>query len=592
MKATKDIIIVVAIISLMVSSTAAWWIGGLETKENYPYVINFVDTGFVITQSDWVYQGNAKVILTLSMDNDTPDVISADIEIMPLDANGDVIQDKGIDMTQYDNTGNIGPGNSFTRVYEFQKSGIRSELNVFQILISGEDSISSGDKLSTVNIQQDVVTTGGGTTLPVKSIVGYSSDTVNKRQYPKYRYYDTAWSDEIQIVSPAKANIREVRMEFCPVSSRNDEAILVTLTNNGWLEAYVYNGFSWSTPTEIARVWSGWSSQRGRPFDIAYEKTTGNAIILYDNHLNNDGNKELAYKIWDGSNWSQEYYLDDPKDNWPAGIEYRWIKLASDQTSDSNNIAFIGMDSGWWEYSMAIWDGSSWNDWNRVSNGPSATEVESLDIAWEYTSGECLAVMSTDMNIKYFEWDGSWSSQSQFTMNGNWWNWNYLSLKPHNVDGSNRMMLLGLDSSKAASAVDWTGSSWNGNGQVLDYSMETSDTRCIDGDWEPTGTKFIVAGGDRNKNDLSYKTWTPGGGWSHSTNSWATYSNSYGNDQRWVQVRTNPKGDTPLISIGWVDDKNDLVVAEWTGSSMTNALEFTPKALNGFECFEIAYSWR
>ena len=592
MRVTKDVLIVTAIVALMISSTAAWWIGGLETKENYPYVINFVDTGFVVTQSEWVYQGNAKVILTLAMINDTPDVISADIEIVPLDANGDIIQDQGSDMTQYDTTGNIAPGDVFTKIYTFAKAGIRSELNVFQILISGEDSIIVGDKLSTVDIQQEVVTTGGGTTLPVKNMVGYASDTINKLQYPKYRYYDTEWSDEIQIVSPALANVREVRMDFCPITSRNDEAIMVTLTYNGYLEAYVYNGFSWSTSTQISRLWTGWSNIRARPFDIAYESTTGNAILLYDNSLYNDGHKELAYRIWNGVAWSQEYYLDDPKDNWPAGIEYRWIKLAPDYTPGSNNIGFIALESGWWEYSLAIWDGTSWDDWRRISSGPSTIDYECIDIAWEYSSGECLAVMSDEMKIKYFEWDGSWSSQQQFTMLGNWWNWNWLSLKPHNVNGSNRMMLLGIDTTTAATAVDWTGSNWNGNGYVLDYSMETADTRCIDGDWEPTGTTFLVAGGDRNKNHLSYKTWTPSGGWSHSTNNWATFSNSYGNDQRWMQVKYNPNGDDPLMTVAWIDDKNDLVVAEWTGSTMTNVVEFTPKSQNSFEGYEIAYSYR
>jgi len=188
MKAAKDIIIVAAILSLMIGSTAAWYIGSLETRENYPYVINFVDTGFIVTQSDWVYQGNAKVHLTLSMVNNSTEVISADLELAPIDAEGNVIQDQGTEMTQYDTTGNIAPDGTFTEVYTFSKSGIRSELNVFQILITGEDSLITGDKLSTYNIKQEVVTSGGGTTLPVRSMIGYTSRTVNKLKYPKYRY--------------------------------------------------------------------------------------------------------------------------------------------------------------------------------------------------------------------------------------------------------------------------------------------------------------------------------------------------------------------------------------------------------------------
>ena len=124
MKATKDIIIVVAIISLMVSSTTAWWIGGLETKENYPYVINFVDTGFLVIQSDWVYSGSSKVILTLVLENDSGEVQNADISIIPLDLDGNVMLDGGVPMTQNATTGNVAPGDTWTQEFLFQKSAV------------------------------------------------------------------------------------------------------------------------------------------------------------------------------------------------------------------------------------------------------------------------------------------------------------------------------------------------------------------------------------------------------------------------------------------------------------------------------------
>ena len=216
MKATKDIVIVLAIVSLMISSTAAWWIGGLETKENYPYVINFVDTGFLVIQSDWVYSGSSKVILTLVLENDSGEVQSADISIIPLDLDGNVMLDGGVPMTQNATTGNIAPGDTWTQEFLFQKSGIRLELNVFQIVILGEDSLVTGDKLSTFNIEQDIYTSGGGTTLPQKALVGYRSGTIDRQKYPKYRYYDTSWSDEIELISPANDKVRDVRLEFNP----------------------------------------------------------------------------------------------------------------------------------------------------------------------------------------------------------------------------------------------------------------------------------------------------------------------------------------------------------------------------------------
>ena len=595
MKAYKDIIIVVTVISLMISSTAAWYYGGLTYEGPNPYAINFVDTGFVVVQSSWVYSGTSKVILTLELVNNSTEPESADIEIMPLDSDGNVLLDGGVNMTQYANTGLVAPGDSWMQEFLFQKSGIRLELNVFQIIITGEDTFVQGDRLSTYNIEQTIYTSGGGTTLPLRIMTGYMSGTVDRQKYPKYRYNDGNWSDEIELINAASDKVREVRLEFNPHPSYNDRAVLVVLTDDGYLQAYTYNGFAWSTPFTLGRLWLSAPSVPTRPFDIAYEKTSGNLMVLYSNELNNNGYQELAYRFFDGASWSQEYYLDDPKTIYPAGgVSYRWIRLATDYTSGSDKIGFVGWENGWWKYSIAIWDGSNWVDWQQIDQGPWHDDGESMDVAWEYTSGRCMVTVSEGVNIGYYIWDGSWSSRATFHLADDGWNgWTWLSLKPHNVAGSDRMMLIGLDlNGEYASAIDWTGTSWNGEGTILDNRLESSWGRCIDGDWEPTGTKFLVAAGDRNENAISYKTWTPGGGWSHSTGNWATYNSGYGSDQVWIEVTSNPTGDDPLMSVGWIDDKDNFVMAEWNGATMTNGYEVTKKSRTEYMGFDISFSWR
>lgn len=595
MKATKDIVIVLAIVSLMISSTAAWWIGGLETKENYPYVINFVDTGFLVTQSDWVYSGSSKVILTLVLENDSDEVQNADISIIPLDLDGNVMLDGGVPMTQNATTGNIAPGDTWTQEFLFQKSGIRLELNVFQIVILGEDSLVTGDKLSTFNIEQDIYTSGGGTTLPQKALVGYRSGTIDRQKYPKYRYYDTSWSDEIELISPANDKVRDVRLEFNPNPYYNDRAVMVVLTEDGYLQAYDYDGFSWSAATTLSRIWTYAPYQPEKPFDMAFEKTNGDCIVIYNNELNNNGYQELAYRVFDGYTWSQEYYLDDPKTTWPgSGVDFKWVKLATDYSEGSNKIGFVAFDAGWWDTVMAIWDGSSWTDWKKIDQGPWDDDGLSVDVAWEYTSGDCMVVWSEGDDIGYYIWDGSWSTRYvQQLTNYAWYGWTWLRLKPQLMDGSDRMMLLALDADgRYAAAIDWDGSSWNGIGTVLDSQLESSWGRCIDGDWETNSTRFLVAAGDRNVDDISYKTWTPGGGWSHSTNNWATYDSGYGNDQVWIQVRANPAGNAPYMTVAWIDIKDDLAMAEWNGVTMTNGMEVTKKTITEYEGFSLAYSWR
>ena len=591
MKAAKDIIIVVVVISLMVSSTAAWYYGGLTYEGPNPYAINFVDTGFTVTQSSWVYSGTSKVILTLSLRNDAAEYESADIQIIPLDSDGNVLQDAGVNMTQYASTGSIAPGGTWTQEFLFQKSGIRLELNVFQILITGQDTFIEGEKLSYYNIEQTIYTSGGGTTLPVRTLAAYMSGTIDRQPYPKYRFNDGNWSDEVEIINPVSDKVREVRLEFNPHPSYNDRALLIIVDDNGYLYSYDYNGFSWSTPEILGRLWLSMPSQPARPFDIAFERTSGNAIILYSNELNNDGSKDLAYRVWDGVYWSSEYYLDDPKSS-TANTKYMWVQLAPSQSGGTDNIGFVGIDNNNLEYASAIWDGSSWGSWNRITTSPPALWRESAAIAWEYTSGDCIVTYSTGSQVGYQTWSGSWSSSSSLSLASDGDDWVWLRLKPHLSSGSNRLMLLGLDDGDGVSAVDWTGSGWNGVGSILDQRMETSARRSVDGDWEPVGTKFLVAGGNLNINDLSYKTWTPAGGWSHAVNNWATYTSVLGNDQCWMQVEANPKGDSPYMIIAWGDIKDDVVAAVWDGTSMVHSLELTKKGRQEFEGFDVACSWR
>ncbi|MFW6109407.1 MAG: hypothetical protein ACOC6N_03055 [archaeon] len=174
------------------------------------------------------------------------------------------------------------------------------------------------------------------------------SGTVDKQRYPKYRYYDTAWSEEIEIITPVSDKVREVRVEFNPNPSYNDRAVMVILTDDGYLEAYDYDGFSWSTPTTLARIYSNAPYRPEKPFDIAFEKTSENCLVIYNNKLNNNGLEELAYRIFDGYSWSQEYYLNDPKIEWSgSGVDFKWISLATDYSEDSNNIGFVAFDAGW-----------------------------------------------------------------------------------------------------------------------------------------------------------------------------------------------------------------------------------------------------
>src|SRR5438094_67376 len=82
-----------------------------------------------------------------------------------------------------------------------------------------------------------------------------------------------------------------VRMAWSPTNLR--ERIVVTQSDDGYLDAYV------CTPTctvtnNIGQVWSSAPSQPQKRFDIAYEGSSGDALLVYG-VLSTDTTRDIAY---------------------------------------------------------------------------------------------------------------------------------------------------------------------------------------------------------------------------------------------------------------------------------------------------------
>ena len=418
----------------------------------------------------------------------------------------------------------------------------------------------------------------------VQALVAYMSSTLSGDTYPKLRFYNGSWTSELEL-DQSSESVGVVRSVFNPWRY---EAIVVVLGRTGSLDAYVYNGATWSR-TNLGRVWAsppgGYTTLR--PFDVAYESSSGRALVVY-NMYTSDASKDLAYRVWDGSSWSSEMYLNDP---YSSKKTYAFISLASNLNSSSNEIALLGIDQNRWAASW-IWNGSSWNGFNRIcTTGYLATSYvyECGSIAYEQSSGSVVVAVASNLNVRWSRYNGVWSPIQTFTMGSN--NIYWLILKPNQKGGTNLMMLISLDSGKDAYTRVWDGSSWS-NSSLIDNNLQISTRRCVDGDWEPDTERFLLVAGDSSVNSLSYKTWTPAGGWSPSSaNVWSTFS-GLTKAQRWVQVKANPEGLAPLILIGTIDNDEDLVVTEWNGVAMGGQVEFTQSSNYNYDGFALAYPHR
>jgi hypothetical protein len=421
---------------------------------------------------------------------------------------------------------------------------------------------------------------------PSRALVAYRSTDGSGSQYPKYREFYEVWGSQLEL-PPASTTVRSIRVAYCTRLERLQEVIVVALSDDGYLNAYIYNGTKWSY-TLLGRVWTTAPSTPDRPFDIAYEGSSGRAIVVYANTLT-DGTKDLSYRIWNGTDWSEEYYIDDPGHTTHA--TYRWVLLETNPRPGSNEIGMIAIDGTNSDANAVIWDGSTWDKWKEITGFVSNPFYECIALAYEYSTGYLMAVAGYGSLVSWARYDGDWSTVSFLDINpGAASMMRWLIIKGQRADGSNRLMLLSLDEANDACAAVWDGNQW-GTPVRLDSRMETYATRCLDGDWEPGEGRFIVIGGDRNVDAISYKIWTPDEGWTPSLeNSWYQYW-GLTTDQRWVQVKADPRGvGEAKLLIGTVDDGRDLILTTWDGSSMNGQIEAT-SSVNTliYETFEIAF---
>lgn len=417
------------------------------------------------------------------------------------------------------------------------------------------------------------------TTTPTRATIAYKSNSGTSVTYPKAKTWSgTAWSGESELPN-AGSTIRQTRIAYSTNSTRYYEKIAVALSDDGYLDAYVWNGASWVATNNIGFV--GTTAAAYRPFDIAYEKTTGRAILVYG-ISSTDTTRDLAYKIWDGTNWSTEAYIND--DGHTTDIQIYWVTLETKPTTGSNEIGLIFTDGTNSDVDAFIWNGAVWGNRHELTGTVSITSKEALTLAYEQTSGSLMIVAGEGSLIRWNRWTGSWGTSATFDINsGATGAMNWLTLKPDPV--SNWLMLTSVDGSTDLCTSRWTGAAWT-DITIHNTNVDTNAQRCADSDWEPSGSKALLVYGATN-NYITIKIWSSGTGWSSTTN--------IGNSGRhpWIQLRRNPRdvlGDYKILG-ATLNNANSIFSFTWDGTT----LAFTPTeitidtVITTYECFEIGY---
>src|SRR5216117_3211460 len=418
--------------------------------------------------------------------------------------------------------------------------------------------------------------------------IAYRSNTgTNTVSSPKTRSWDgSSWGSEGE-QSTATSPIRAVRVAPSPMSS--SWRIIVTESDDGWLEAYV------CTPTctvtnNIGQVWSTAPGTPERRFDVAYENTSGDALLVYG-VLSTDPTHDIAYRTYSGGSWGAEQYLDDP--GHATDVQYTQIDLASKKGSDI--IGMIGGDDTFDEANAWIWDGTAWGSYTQITGTMQSPNYRQVALAWESSSGNLLAVaaVASSNDIISKEYSASWSGTSQFTCasgSGMTKHTYWISLKANPLPTANDAVLGLVQENYDLNTCYWTGSAW-ANWVQHDTDYDAVQTRAFDFAWENSGSKGLLVWGTSRTTgggQVTYKTFT-------APNTWGAQSNAAmgsGFDQ-WVQLRTNPFSGTVKI-LGAVLDSNRLLGAlKWDGSTFTvigaNTFSADDGATAAYESFDLRY---
>lgn len=247
-------------------------------------------------------------------------------------------------------------------------------------------------------------------------LVYYSSSTVQAdQQKPSYRrWINGAWQAEQTAVDVGGTASPPKVVRICPSGVRR-EAIMATVEYTGSAYALYISTYTpasgWGT-SGAAESDTGIYSKRA--FDVAYEQTSGEGLIVYRDDGYVDGNDVVIYRTWTGGNTlsAASTVISD------KGSPIQWMRL--EPKPSSNEIILTYSDANGNIYS-AVWDGSAWGNSQNIMTGyTSAAAAQSFDIAYAQSAGVGFVVWvdTNSTRPKYRTWDGySWSAETTTAFN-------------------------------------------------------------------------------------------------------------------------------------------------------------------------------
>ncbi len=404
----------------------------------------------------------------------------------------------------------------------------------------------------------------------------------NGSNTPYYRTWsETSWSSA-QTANTIGSNPAWIVAAMCPA---RHETAMGALGSDLHLNVEFYTGTSWSSASQLT---ASTSQNAQRPFDIAYEQSSGDLLMAY----RTSADSNLHYRTYSGSSVSSEssYTL-------PSVDALDWVRLFPKTASDE--ILLMTEDASK-NICAVIWNGSSWSSGVTLETNNASVSGEGIAAAYEGLSGDGLVIWTVNGKhlFSYRTRSGSsWSSASDGpTLGGKESLWLRLVADP----ASDKIIAASLDGNNDIYVVVWNGSSW-GTPLAVETNAPDATSRQFDIAFQKQGSSALAVWGRSAVNNFFYRTWN-GSSWSSEQTgpgladkvAFAQTVTGSANSQIFVTIQ-NKQSPGQLESFLWDGSSfSSLTTVESTlsGSSTQEVFMLSAAPSSGTAGYTYAVDWR
>jgi hypothetical protein len=379
---------------------------------------------------------------------------------------------------------------------------------------NGSLTLVSGETKTCSLVNEEFVNGGTG-----NGVLLYGDKTTT----PKYRLFDTTTglfgSPLSAFTAPSAGNSWVIR------TSPTQHLALAGFTDSlGTFTIMCFDGTNWTQEwQEVSTVADDDDDEKHR-FDIAFERTSGDAIVVYSkstHELGHMGYRTKSGTTGCGSGWSAVQDIASQH----ATDDESYLKIAQDRRAGSNLLAMVWIDEHE-SISAKIWDGNAWgnepvnptdNNTEKITNLILEHDVENVDIEFESLSGDVMIVYANETGtngldgVRYRTCTGGTANCT----------WNPVTVPPTFLDDATSLDLSpnpNTDELVFASVGHaggdlqigyWSGTGWINTANVdTSSSIPSEETKVVSTGWLTQGatTYSVIVYADLNSPNVNWYT--------------------------------------------------------------------------------------